>query len=182
VALPEHAGQSNAAQVSEESLSVINCGADALIVDLTATISGDYAGADALLRDMFGYQRAELLRHRVDSPIPDGLREARPGHGTAFAQGTPPRPAGTGARLAGARDDDARSARGCLHTIKAVMIATLGRGFFRASRTPFQAARLPASSPRFVELTGGTAAIGSLRDVDAILAGKAGTIVTPSGT
>jgi carbamate kinase len=34
---------------------------------------------------------------------------------------------------------------------------------------------------RFVELTGGTAAIGSLRDVDAILAGKAGTIVTPSG-
>jgi carbamate kinase len=35
---------------------------------------------------------------------------------------------------------------------------------------------------RFVELTGGTAAIGSLRDVDAILAGKAGTIVTPSGT
>ena len=34
---------------------------------------------------------------------------------------------------------------------------------------------------RFVELTGGTAAIGSLRDVDAILSGKAGTIVTPSG-
>jgi carbamate kinase len=33
---------------------------------------------------------------------------------------------------------------------------------------------------RFVELTGGTAAIGSLRD--AILAGKAGTVVTPSGT
>ena len=29
--------------------------------------------------------------------------------------------------------------------------------------------------------TGGTAAIGSLRDVDAILAGKACTIVTPSG-
>jgi carbamate kinase len=32
-----------------------------------------------------------------------------------------------------------------------------------------------------VELTGGTAAIGALRDADAILAGKAGTIVTPSG-
>jgi hypothetical protein len=28
----------------------------------------------------------------------------------------------------------------------------------------------------------GTAAIGSLRDVDAILTGKVGTIVTPSGT
>jgi carbamate kinase len=35
---------------------------------------------------------------------------------------------------------------------------------------------------RFVELTGGTAAIGSLRDAAAILTGKAGTIVTPSGT
>lgn len=34
---------------------------------------------------------------------------------------------------------------------------------------------------RFVELTGGTAAIGSLDDVDAILAGTAGTLVTPSG-
>jgi carbamate kinase len=35
---------------------------------------------------------------------------------------------------------------------------------------------------RFVELTGGTAAIGALHDVDDILTGKAGTIVTPSGT
>ena len=35
---------------------------------------------------------------------------------------------------------------------------------------------------RFVELTGGAAAIGALHDVDDILTGKAGTIVTPSGT
>jgi carbamate kinase len=34
---------------------------------------------------------------------------------------------------------------------------------------------------RFVELTGGTAAIGALEDVEAIMAGTAGTIVTPSG-
>ncbi|HET9997492.1 MAG TPA: carbamate kinase [Nocardioides sp.] len=34
---------------------------------------------------------------------------------------------------------------------------------------------------RFVELTGGTAAIGSLDDAPEILAGRAGTIVTPSG-
>jgi carbamate kinase len=34
---------------------------------------------------------------------------------------------------------------------------------------------------RFVELTGGTAAIGSLDDAAAILRGEAGTIVTPSG-
>lgn len=34
---------------------------------------------------------------------------------------------------------------------------------------------------RFVELTGGTGAIGSLDDAQAIIAGHAGTIVTPSG-
>lgn len=34
---------------------------------------------------------------------------------------------------------------------------------------------------RFVELTGGTAAIGTLEDAAAILRGEAGTIVTPSG-
>jgi carbamate kinase len=34
---------------------------------------------------------------------------------------------------------------------------------------------------RFVELTGGMGAIGSLNDAEAILAGRAGTIVTPSG-
>jgi anti-anti-sigma factor len=50
VVLPEHIGQANAGQVSEELLSVINRGADALIVDMTATISCDYTGADALLR------------------------------------------------------------------------------------------------------------------------------------
>jgi carbamate kinase len=34
----------------------------------------------------------------------------------------------------------------------------------------------------FVELTGHTAAIGALSDIDAILAGKAGTSITPTGT
>ena len=34
---------------------------------------------------------------------------------------------------------------------------------------------------RFVELTGGIAAIGTLEDAVAILRGEAGTIVTPSG-
>ena len=34
---------------------------------------------------------------------------------------------------------------------------------------------------RFVELTGGMAAIGSLDDAVAIVAGSAGTVVTPSG-
>jgi carbamate kinase len=34
---------------------------------------------------------------------------------------------------------------------------------------------------RFVEVTGDTAAIGRLEDVEAILAGTAGTVITPSG-
>jgi anti-anti-sigma factor len=50
VVLPEHIGHVNAGQVSEELLSVINHGADTLIVDMTGTISCDYTGANALLR------------------------------------------------------------------------------------------------------------------------------------
>ena len=34
---------------------------------------------------------------------------------------------------------------------------------------------------RFVEHTGGLAAIGALDDAAALLAGKAGTVVTPAG-
>jgi carbamate kinase len=64
------------------------------------------------------------------------------------------------------------------------------RPIHRATPADLRALGFPAGSMgpkveavcRFVELTGGTAAIGSLRDVDAILAGKAGTVVTPSGT
>ena len=64
------------------------------------------------------------------------------------------------------------------------------RPILRATPADLRALQLPAGSMgpkveavcQFVELTGGTAAIGSLRDADAILAGKAGTIVTPSGS
>jgi hypothetical protein len=48
LALPQHIGHANARQVSDQLLSVINRGADVLIVDMTATISCDYTGADAL--------------------------------------------------------------------------------------------------------------------------------------
>jgi hypothetical protein len=47
ITLPEHIGVSNAGPIREELLSVINRGAQALIADLTATISCDHAGADA---------------------------------------------------------------------------------------------------------------------------------------
>jgi len=55
IALPEHIDVSNAGPIREELLSVINRGAKALIADLTATISCDHAGADALVR---AHQRA----------------------------------------------------------------------------------------------------------------------------
>jgi anti-sigma B factor antagonist len=55
VALPEHIDVSNAGQIREELLSVINRGAAALIADMTATLSCDQAGADAVMR---AYQRA----------------------------------------------------------------------------------------------------------------------------
>jgi carbamate kinase len=63
------------------------------------------------------------------------------------------------------------------------------RPVLRATPAGLRALRPPAGSMgpkvdavcRFVEMTGGTAAIGSLDDAAAILRGEAGTIVTPSG-
>ena len=55
VALPEHIGISNAGQVLDQLLSVINRGATSLVADMTATVSCDYAGADAVAR---AYRRA----------------------------------------------------------------------------------------------------------------------------
>jgi anti-sigma B factor antagonist len=53
--LPEHIGSSNADQIRDQLLWVINRGAAVLIADLTGTISCDYSGADALAR---AYHRA----------------------------------------------------------------------------------------------------------------------------
>jgi PAS domain S-box-containing protein len=50
VALPEHIGASNAGQVRDALLTVINLGATTLIADMTATMSCDHAGADAVVR------------------------------------------------------------------------------------------------------------------------------------
>jgi anti-anti-sigma factor len=57
VTLPEDIDVSNAGQVREQLLSVINRGAAALIADMSATISCDHAGAEALAR---AYQRAVI--------------------------------------------------------------------------------------------------------------------------
>jgi hypothetical protein len=55
VTLPEHVGASNSGQVREQLLGLIDRGAVVLIADMTATVSCDQQGADALLR---AYQRA----------------------------------------------------------------------------------------------------------------------------
>jgi anti-sigma B factor antagonist len=55
VALPEHIDVSNASQIREELLSVINRGAAALIADMTATLSCDQSGVAAVMR---AHQRA----------------------------------------------------------------------------------------------------------------------------
>jgi anti-sigma B factor antagonist len=70
VSLPEHIDVSNAGQIREELLSVINRGAAVLIADMTATVSCDRAGADAVAR---AFQRAVVngtqLRLVVTAPV-----------------------------------------------------------------------------------------------------------------
>lgn len=50
VTLPQHMDESNAGQIREELLLVINRGATELIADLTQTDSCDHMGADAVAR------------------------------------------------------------------------------------------------------------------------------------
>ena len=102
VALPEHIDVSNAGQIREELLWVINRGAAALIADMTATLSCDHSGADAVMR---AYQRAlasgTQLRLVVTAPIVrrvlginglDRLIPVYPSLEAATAAGTPAAP------------------------------------------------------------------------------------------
>ncbi len=50
VTLPEHIGAANAGQIREELLSVISRGAETVIADMSATISCDHEGANAVVR------------------------------------------------------------------------------------------------------------------------------------
>jgi len=70
VALPEVIDVSNAGPIREKLLSVINRGAEALIVDMTATISCDHAGADAVAR---AYQRAVVSRTELRLVVTSGV-------------------------------------------------------------------------------------------------------------
>ena len=68
--MPEHIDVSDAGQIREQLLSVINRGATALIVDMTSTASCDQSGAEAVAR---AYQRAVAsgtqMRLVVTTPI-----------------------------------------------------------------------------------------------------------------
>ena len=55
VVLPDHVDLSNAAEVRSELLAVINRGATVMIADMSATVSCDHSGAEAVAR---AYQRA----------------------------------------------------------------------------------------------------------------------------
>lgn len=103
VTLPEQIDVSDAGQIREQLLSVINRGAAALIADLTATLSCDHAGTEAVLR---AYQRALIsgtqLRLVVTAPIVqrvlsvsglDRLIPIYPSLEAAIAAGTPASPA-----------------------------------------------------------------------------------------
>jgi anti-anti-sigma factor len=57
VTLPEDIDVSNADQIREQLLAVINRGAAVLIADMTATVSCDYVGGEAVIR---AYQRAVI--------------------------------------------------------------------------------------------------------------------------
>jgi anti-anti-sigma factor len=99
VTLPEHIDASNSGLVREQLLSLINRGAAVLVVDMTATVSCDHGGVDALARV---YQRAAVsgtrLRLVITTPIVRRILEAAgldrlisiyPSVEAAVAAGTP---------------------------------------------------------------------------------------------
>ena len=99
VTLPEHIDAANTGQIREELLALINRGAAALIVDMTATVSCDYAGAEALAR---AHRRAvangtqlrlvvpvEIVRRVLNGSGLDRLVSVYPSQEAAIAAGLP---------------------------------------------------------------------------------------------
>ena len=115
VAMPEHLGLPNAGAVRDQLLALINRGAAACIVDLSATVSCDHAGADAIGR---AYQRAmasgtelrlvltsEVVRRVLSVSGIDRLVSVYPALDAALAASSAPAgrpgPAGRGGRPGG---------------------------------------------------------------------------------
>ncbi len=103
VVLPEHIDLSNTAEIRSELLSVINRGATTLIADMTATISCDHSGADAVAR---AYRRAvtsgadlrlvvtsQIVRRGLSIGGIDRLVSVYPSVEAALAARTPAEPA-----------------------------------------------------------------------------------------
>jgi anti-anti-sigma factor len=126
VALPDRMDLSNASQISEELLSLVNRGAIALIADMSGTASCDDAGLDAVMR---AYQVAAAngaqLRLVVTAPVVrrvlssmgfDRLVSIYPSVDTAAAAGVPARvvPMTPSPGIAGARTQS-RSASPAQH-------------------------------------------------------------------
>ena len=99
VTLPEHIGGSNAGQIREELLSVINRGAETVIADMSTTISCDHAGADAVVRAcqravISGAKLRLVVAARITWRMPslgglDGLVSIYPSLEAAVAAGPP---------------------------------------------------------------------------------------------
>ena len=89
VTLPEHIDVSNAGQIREQLLSIINLGAAELVADMTATVSCDHAGADAVAR---AYQRAAAAGTQLRLVVPAPIVRRGGGHGDSssadFARGS----------------------------------------------------------------------------------------------
>jgi len=116
VTLPEDIDVSNAGQIREQLLTVINRGAAVLIADMTATVSCDYAGGEAVFR---AYQRAvisgtdlrlvvtaQLVRRLLSYDGLDRLVSIYPSLEAAQAVRTPAQVLGLVPRPASVRADD----------------------------------------------------------------------------
>ncbi len=145
VALPEHIDLSNAGQIREELLSVINRGATALIADMTATISCDNAGADAVLRahrraavsgtELRLVVTAKIVRRLLSLSGIDRLVSTYPSLEAATAAGTPAPVLALVGAPAGTRTNGQPSRRAA---------QTNGQPSRRAARTNGQAPRRAA--------------------------------------
>src|SRR6266496_3427677 len=66
---------------------------------------GRIALVNAQTERLFGYGRGELVGQPVEILVPDGVRDAHPGHRAGYVADPRPRPMGAGAELAGRRRD-----------------------------------------------------------------------------
>ena len=115
VRLPDHIDLSNAGSIGEELLALINRGAVVLIVDMAATASCDYVGAEALVRACkravaSGAQLrlvvpAEVVRRVLSLSGLDRLVWVYPSREAAIAAGVPEEQAAAGAGLPQASQD-----------------------------------------------------------------------------